>query len=48
MARIWKTGKRKPETKPRLWNKREIENKTSHETSSAKKPRRLLQRYGKY
>ena len=48
MARIWKTGKRKPETKPRLWNKRELENKTSHETSSAKKPRRLLQRYGIY
>ena len=44
MARIWKTGKRKPETKPRLWNKRELENKTSNETSSAKKPRGLLHR----
>ena len=44
MARIWKTEKRKPETKPRLWNKRELENETSNETSSAKKPRGLLQR----
>ena len=44
MARLWKTGKRKPETKSRLWNKRELENKTSNETSSAKKPRGLLQR----
>ena len=44
MARLWKTGKRKPETKPRLWNKRELENKTSNETSSAKKPRGLLHR----
>ena len=44
MARLWKTGKRKSETKPRLWNKRELENKTSNETSSAKKTRGLLQR----
>ena len=44
MARLWKTGKRKSEKKPRLWNKRELENKTSNETSSAKKPRGLLQR----
>jgi hypothetical protein len=48
MARVWKTGKCKPETKPRLWNKRELENKTSNETSSAKKPRGLLQRKGIY
>ena len=44
MARVWKTGKRKPETKPRLWIKRELENKTSNETRSAKKPRGLLKR----
>ena len=43
MARVWKTGKRKPETKPRLWIKRELENKMSNETGSAKKPRGLLQ-----
>jgi hypothetical protein len=44
MARVWKTEKRKPETKPRLWNKRELENKTSNEISNAKKPRGLLKR----
>ena len=44
MARVWKTEKRKPKTKPRLWNKRELENKTSNETSCAKKPKVLLKR----
>ena len=44
MARVWKTGKRKTETKPRLWNKRELENKASNEISNAKKPRGLLKR----
>ena len=44
MARVWKTGRRKPENIPTLRNKRELENKTSNETSSAKKPRGLLKR----
>ena len=44
MAGVWKTGKRKTETKPRLWNKRELENKASNEISNAKKPRGLLKR----
>jgi hypothetical protein len=44
MARVWKTGRRKPENIPRVWHKRELENKTSNETSCAKKPRGLLKR----
>ena len=44
MARVWKTGRRKPENIPRLRNKRELENKTSFEKSNAKKPRGLLKR----
>ena len=44
MARLWKTGKCKSETKPRFWNKREHENKMSNEISNAKKPRGLLKR----
>ena len=44
MARVWKTGRRKPDNIPRLWNKRELENKTSNETSCAKKPKVLLKR----
>ena len=48
MARVWKTGRRKPENIPRVWHKRELENKTSNETRSAKKPRGSLQRLGLY
>ena len=44
MARVWETRKSKPENLPRLWNKRKLENKTSNEMSSAKKPRGLLKR----
>ena len=44
MARVWKTGKCKPETKPRLWIKRELENKTSNDKSIEKKSRGLMVR----
>ena len=44
MARVWETRRSKPEKVPRFWNKRKLENKTSNETSSAKKPRGLMKR----
>ena len=54
MARVWSTGKRKPENitsnetrsakKPRLWN-RELEYKTSDAKGNEKKPKGLLKRY---
>ena len=51
MARVWSTGKRKPENitsnetrsvkKPRLWN-RELEYKTSDATKNENKPKGLF------
>ena len=51
MARVWTTGKRKPENitsnetrsakKPRLWN-RELEYKTPDTTKNEKKPKGLF------